>query len=363
MDRIVVFRPGALGDTLLTFPALAALRRAFPGARLAVIGNAPPLALARDAGLADAIFEYDLPWWAELFSEDGIRSPQAREVLADARLVVLWIGRDVEQVTRNLRAVGAQQIISAPGRPPADRQTHAADYLLETLLPVIGEPSLRQPGMMPLPIAPEAERWAAEEWALRGLMGKRVLALHPGSGGRSKCWPPERFAALAGRFLADGWHILVIEGPADGPAATQVMQTLAPERVQRLSGLSLPQLAALLARVALYVGNDSGVTHLAALVGAPTLALFGPTNPAIWSPRGPRVQVVWHGAGARGEAESAATVVPASQFPQAPAAEGAAHPGAAGHPMTDLSVDEMFAAARALLTHQDQSTDLRGEIC
>ncbi len=320
MDNIVVFRPGALGDTLLTFPALAALRSAFPGARLAVIGNAPALALARDAGLADAIFEYDLPWWAEVFSEDGIRSPQAREVLAGARLVVLWMGRDVEQVTRNLRALGAQAIVSAPGRPPADGQRHAAEYLLDTLLPVITEPPLEQQrGVTLLPTAPEAARWAAAEWTRRGLVGRRVLALHPDSGGRSKCWPPERFAALAGRFLVEGWHILVIEGPADGLAAARVMQKLAPERVQHLSELSLPQLAALLARVALYIGNDSGVTHLAALVGAPTLALFGPTNPAIWSPRGPRVQVVWH---------------------------GAAESGVTGHPMTDLSVDEVFAFFR-----------------
>lgn len=336
MDRIVVFRPGALGDTLLTFPALAALRRAFPGAWLAVIGNAPALALARDAGLADAIFDFDLPWWAELFSEDGIRSPQAREALVGARLVVLWMGRDVEQVTRHLRALNVQQIVSAPGRPPADRQRHAAEYLLDTLLPVITEPPLRQPGMTPLSIAMETRQWAAEEWGRRGLVGKRVLALHPGSGGRSKCWPPERFAALAGHFLAAGWQALVIEGPADEPAAARVMQMLAPGRAERLSGLSLPQLAALLARVALYIGNDSGVTHLASLAGAPTLALFGPTNPAIWSPPGSRAQVVWH---------------------------GAVESGVGGHPMNDLSVDEVYVAARALLAHQDQSTDLRGEIC
>ena len=317
LDTIVVFRPGALGDTLLTFPALAALRRAFPGARLAAIGNAPALALARDAGLADAIFAFDLPWWAELFSADGIRSPQARDVLAGARLVVLWMGRDVERMTRNLSALGAQQIVSAPGRQPVAGQRHAAEYLLDTLLPVITEPPPERSAVALLPIAPEAARWAQEEWGRRGLLGQRVLALHPGSGGRDKCWPPERFAALAGRFLAAGWRCLVIEGPADGPAVTQVMESLPPNRVQRLNNLSLPQLAALLARAALYVGNDSGVTHLAALVGAPTLALFGPTKPAIWSPRGPRARVIW--------------------------------PGAV-HPLTDLSVEEVDAAARALLT-------------
>lgn len=222
---------------------------------------------------------------------------------------------------RNLRALGVGEIVSAPGRPPEHGQQHAADYLLETLFPVISEPLRRQPNVI-LPVAPEAQQWAEEEWARRGLAGARVLALHPGSGGRSKCWPPERFAGLAGRFIDNGWRALVIEGPADGPAAARVMQALPPEYAQRLSNLPLPQLAALLARASLYVGNDSGVTHLSALVGAPTLALFGPTNPAIWSPRGPRVQVVWH---------------------------GPAQAGAAGHPMADLGVEEVFAAAQSLL--------------
>jgi heptosyltransferase-3 len=321
MDRIVVLRPGALGDTLLTFPALAALRRAFPGAQLTAIGNAPALALARDAGLADVIFDYDLPWWAGLFSEEGIRSPEAREVLAWARLAVLWIGREVEQMRCNLRALGVGEIVSAPGRPPEHGQMHAADYLLETLLPVISEPLQQRPNVI-LPVEPEAQRWAEEEWGRRGLAEARVLALHPGSGGRSKCWPPERFAALAGRFITNGWRVIVIEGPADGPAAARVMQALPPDRAQRLSNLPLLQLAALLARAGLFVGNDSGVTHLSALVGTPTLALFGPTNPAIWSPRGPRVQVVWH---------------------------GPAQAGAASHPMADLSVDEVFTAAQSLL--------------
>jgi heptosyltransferase-3 len=323
MEKIIVFRPGALGDTLLAFPALAALRRAFPGAWLGAVGNAPALALARAAGLADEAMPFDLPCWAELFAEEGMRSVEARQMLNGAKLAVVWLRDPDGLAARNLRASGISLVASAPGRPPEGVRVHAADYLLATLAPVIGDLALA-PASMPA-LTPSAEdcAWAETEWARRGLLDAPGLVLHPGSGGRAKCWPPERFAALAGRFIAAGWRVLVIEGPADSLAALQTLALLPTDAAQSAAGLSLPQLAALLARATLFIGNDSGVSHLSALLGTPTLALFGPTDPAIWAPRGPRVRVVW-----RGPAAPGALVLP---------------------PMAALSVDEVYEAAQALL--------------
>jgi ADP-heptose:LPS heptosyltransferase len=323
MQHVVVFRPGALGDTLLAFPALAALRRAFPATRLLVVGNAPALALARDAGLADEIAAFDDARWAGLFAEEGIRSAETRQMLAGTRLAVLWL-RDAEGLAaRNLGALGIPQVLSAPGRPPPEARIHAADYLLGTLTPLVGEPA---PAILPpLALDPSARIWADAEWVRRGLTDVPVLALHPGSGGRIKCWPPDRFAALAGRFITDGWQVVVLEGPVDEEAAAGALRALPAGGAQRIAGLALPQLAALLARVALYVGNDSGVSHLSSFLGTPTLALFGPTDPAIWAPRGPRARVVWAGAGAPAPADA-----PLS-------------------PMTTLSVDMVFDAAQTLL--------------
>jgi heptosyltransferase-3 len=295
MEQIVVFRPGALGDTLLTFPALAALHQAYPAARLRVVGNLPALALAREAGLADEVGSFDEVCWAALFAEEGIRSARALEVLDGARQAVLWLRDPNGLAARNLRAVGAASVLSAPGRPPDGVRVHAADYLLGTLQPLLGE-GVSLPVETPLLVpTPETRRWAEEAWAECGLLDAPVLALHPGSGGRAKCWPPEYFAALAGRFLALGWRVLVIAGPADVAAAAGVLAALPVDRAQVVSDLSLPHLVALLARASLYVGNDSGVSHLSARVGIPTLALFGPTDPAIWAPRGPRAQAVWAG--------------------------------------------------------------------
>jgi heptosyltransferase-3 len=311
--KIIVFRPGALGDTLLAFPALAALRRAFPDAHLLAVGNMPALALARGAGLADEVASFDLPHWAELFAEEGIRSAEARQALEGVGLAALWLRDSEGLAARNLRALGIPAIVSAPGRPPEGARLHAAEYLLGTLASIIGADILASAPVPMLAPSAEARAWAEGEWARRGLVGKSVLALHPGSGGHAKCWPPERFAALADGFIAAGWRVLVVEGPADGLAASQTLALLPADAAQGAAGLTLPQLAGLLARAALFVGNDSGVTHLSAMLGVPTLALFGPTDPAIWGPRGPRVRVVWPGALAPMAALSVAEVLQAAQ--------------------------------------------------
>jgi len=237
MEKIIVFRPGALGDTLLAFPALAALRRAFPGAWLGAVGNAPALALARAAGLADEAMPFDLPCWAELFAEEGMRSVEARQMLNGAKLAVVWLRDPDGLAARNLRASGISLVASAPGRPPEGVRVHAADYLLATLAPVIGDLALA-PASMPA-LTPSAEdcAWAETEWARRGLLDAPGLVLHPGSGGRAKCWPPERFAALAGRFIAAGWRVLVIEGPADSLAALQTLALLPTDAAQSAAGL------------------------------------------------------------------------------------------------------------------------------
>jgi len=116
----------------------------------------------------------------------------------------------------------------------------------------------------------------------------RFLAIHPGSGSLVKNWPADRFAALA-RSVSRDRPWLLVEGPAE--AETAGVLRAAPGVV---IAATLPPrvLGAVLATAGLYVGNDSGVSHLAAAWGARTLALFGPTDPAVWSPVGPSVEVI-----------------------------------------------------------------------
>jgi heptosyltransferase-3 len=286
IQSIAIFRPGALGDTLLAFPALAALRARYPAARLFVAGNLDALALAASSGLADLIADFAAPEWAALFADALASRPGA---LAGVDTAILWLRDPDGIVARNLRRLGIMCIIQAPGRPAAAAHIHAAAYLLATLHPLAITPPLALP---PLRLPDEAEGWADDWWRAQALRGRRVMALHPGSGERQKCWPAERYAALADALAARDVAVLLIAGPADAAAiaAVRAAQRIPPAAIA--ANLPLPRLAALLMRCAAFIGNDSGVTHLSGLLGLPTVAIFGPTNPAVWAPLGAQVRVV-----------------------------------------------------------------------
>jgi heptosyltransferase-2 len=131
--------------------------------------------------------------------------------------------------------------------------------------------------------ATHPERAQADVWAER--LPPRFLAVHPGSGSPAKNWPASRFAEAV-RALSPGRGWLLVSGPADADAAGALAGEPGGVHARELPPRLL---GALLSRAGLFLGNDSGVTHLAAAFGAPTLALFGPTDPAQWAPAGATV--------------------------------------------------------------------------
>jgi ADP-heptose:LPS heptosyltransferase len=166
-----------------------------------------------------------------------------------------------------------------------------ADHLFGALEALgIGPSRLWRPRL----VAPAWDEPAARWWREHAGPARRpVVALHPGSGGAQKCWPRARYAELAERLLGRGYGVLILLGPAEAPCSAG-WQAFAGRWSAAVcaANLDLPLVAALLRRCAAYVGNDSGVTHLAAALGVPTLAIFGPTDPGRWAPLGPRVRVL-----------------------------------------------------------------------
>ena len=306
VERYILIRPGALGDALLALPALALLRRVRPDAHVTLVARGDVLPLARASALADAVFDWSDPLWAALFADDPDDLPAhgARAVVRGAA-VVAWLSEEDGMVTRNLAAWGAWQVVVAPGRPQEDGaapREHTALLLARALAPLgIAVPATAQvlaAGMPSLRVDEDDAQTAARVWDALDLgtqESRPVVALHPGSGGSAKRWPPERFAELAWRLIAGGYWVLLVEGPADMHVTAAVQAALGTgkaDEVRIARRLGIGALAALLRRCAAYVGNDSGVSHLAALAGMPTLALFGPSDPARWAPLGPQVRVV-----------------------------------------------------------------------
>lgn len=257
------------------------------------------------AGLADRWIDFDaatvaslfVPGGAERFGKlAGLRSEGARR--APLRAAVAWCGDPDGVLERNLEQLGAERVLVAPSRPSVGAhavrpQIHMADYLVSTLQPLgISHEGPSAPIHFDLPA--ELATAGEEHLAQLGLAGRRFVAVHPGSGSASKNWPAERLAVLVERLPEVlGAAPLVLAGPADKAAVARLLARL-PTPPALVWDLPLPELAAVLRHADAYLGNDSGPTHLAAMLGCPTLALFGPTDPDRWAPRGRRVRVLRH---------------------------------------------------------------------
>jgi hypothetical protein len=283
--HILIIRPGAIGDTLLTLPVLQALRARHAHPHITLVGNAAVLPLARATGIVDDTSDYQAPQWSELFSSKGITTPALQAQLQHVELAVCWLHDSEGIVTHNLRHAGIRQVITAPGRPAPGERIHIMTYLAQTIgieLNMAGPGMCGQGPALPLPSLVPSER--------------HLLAIHPGSGGASKCWPVERFAALIARLWQRHIPILLLAGPADETRLAELEQLLPspPDSSlwHRLTNAPLLEVARQLHFCRGYLGNDTGITHLAALLGVPTLALFGPSDPAIWQPQGPIVRIL-----------------------------------------------------------------------
>jgi Glycosyltransferase family 9 (heptosyltransferase) len=256
---------------------VAALNAAGFGVTLLAPASSGPALVGPGPAEARALVAWDRPDLASLFAEEAL-PPSVHELLGGFDLVLACTRN--QRLVDHLSSLNATVVARDPQPPPG--AAHAGSWLAASLS-AAGIPEAPSP--VPLLAATPEEGRGAGEWLDR--LPADFIAIHPGSGSPSKNWPASHFAELL-----DGWPghpFLLIEGPADA-AAAEVLRSRPGAVVAHDIGVRV--LGALLARAGLFVGNDSGVTHLAAAFGAPTLALFGPTDPGLWSPLGPRVRVV-----------------------------------------------------------------------
>jgi len=273
--KVLLVRAGALGDLLLLRPTIAGLRAAGYGVSL-LAPELPGKAL-EGPGAADLVLPSDGPEVAAALADGWKAGPIAR-ALRDADAVVAFT-RSVPLLER--LAEPARRLIVHDPTPPASGG-HAALWLAHAVAPLLSSAPTLSLADVPVLSFTDAEQHDADN-RTRGLPA-RFLAVHPGSGSPSKNWPVGRFFETARRLAGeDPW--LLVTGPAEAELAAPSGAILAREWPLRMLG-------AVLARAGLFLGNDAGVSHLAAAAGAPTLALFGPTDPDVWAPVGPRVRTL-----------------------------------------------------------------------
>ncbi|SHG36713.1 ADP-heptose:LPS heptosyltransferase [Desulfacinum infernum DSM 9756] len=290
--RLGFLHQGALGDFVLFLPVLDALyrREGVPAFHLwtrPIYGS-----LLEEKPYEVHVHALSGPFWDALYHEEAWKTVPVPEELKGVE-AFFWMGqsgaRDLVARLRERLSVPVHWIRSFPAED--DGALPVAAFIAKQLSAALGRPV--DPGLPEVTPSREA-REAVRTWLeFQGLEPKGYGVVHVGSGGRAKVWPFPRWERLLSRLHeAAGTPLVFTTGPADEPYEPFVDRMASKFNGRRVSDFDLGRLAALLAWARFYAGCDSGVSHLTAAVGTPSLVIFGPTDPRVWAPQGPHVQIL-----------------------------------------------------------------------
>jgi len=277
--KILVIRGGAIGDFILTLPAIAALRQHFPRAHLEVLGYPHIAHLALVGGWVDAVRPIEARALAGFFARNGELAEELRDYFSEFDLIISYLYDPDRIFQDNVRRCTPAQFIAGPHRPDETAGIHATRVFLQPLERL----AIFDADPVPRLHLPPVETTQAGE----------VLALHPGSGSERKNWPEARWADLFQRLLqVPQRRFMLVGGEAEGGRLQHLAAAAPPSRREVCQSLPLGELARRLQRCAGFVGHDSGITHLAAAVGLPVVVLWADTPETVWRQQGDRVRLL-----------------------------------------------------------------------
>jgi heptosyltransferase-2 len=282
--KILVIRGGAIGDFILTLPALAALRQNFPDAFLEVLGYPHIAKLALAGGLVDRVQSIEARALAGFFARNGELEEDLVDYFSEFDLIVSYLYDPDRIFQTNVARCTRAQFIPGPHRPNQAERAPAAQSFLKPLerLAIFDADPVPHLGL-PTQISPLHQ-----------------IALHPGSGSEQKNWPEENWAELLEHLVnSTTFKVLLIGGEAESERLQRLGAALPPGRVRVAQSLPLPDLAQLLPECAAFIGHDSGISHLAAAVGLPGIVLWAESDQEIWRPPSEKVVVLRDARGLR----------------------------------------------------------------
>ena len=286
--KIIMIHPGALGDVLLAVPAMVRLRSRFPNHRLVLCAGEQIARLLLACRIIDAWTSMQGQICADLFAGDHSAAGQVQAWLENCDLAIAWT-KDLDgKLSESLKAVGVREVIVRSPFSTAIRATHQCDRFLEA----INEAPSDDEGAVLLTVTENLLHLGRTCLDAAGIsIGQSLAVIHPGSGSALKCVEPEILASVVIALQISGVTPVVLEGPADQEPVERLIQSCVTLPIV-LKARDVLTVAGVLAQAGLFVGQDSGITHMAGLMGVRTVALFGPTDPARWAPRGSHITVV-----------------------------------------------------------------------
>ena len=293
---VTIIHPGSLGDALLSLSAIRALRASLPGRRIGLLAGREVGGLLLAAGEIDRLFPLEGDALASLLA--GPAQPRSQwpagesfcDWLSRGDLAVGWMADPDGRLAGRLSELGVGRVMVRSPHSEDCRATHQADRFMETVQEALSTGF--QVGRLRLPEEVLATARARLETVGALRQPKQPLVfVHPGSGSPHKCSEPALSACLVGWLRTRGAVPMLVGGPADSEQLEEVADLCAgPPPV--FQGLDLLSVGGLLAQADLFLGHDSGLTHLAAALHVSTIAIFGPTDCNRWAPTGPHVTVL-----------------------------------------------------------------------
>ncbi len=300
-QRAVILQPGAIGDCVLTLPLAAFMKESLGLGGVDILGHTEYTGILPGRTCIDSIRSIDSADLHRLFVEPSAFDLADRDplinVFADYAWIVTFLGEPDSSFEQNLiftaNCSHSVEVITLSMKPPQDFARHLTEFYTEQF---IGQSGL---SLSPRQIESDdcliktskADRDRGKELLAEIDLdsSKKLIVIQPGSGGLNKCWHLDNFLAVAKQIISRGIDVVFLLGPAEverfSKARIKKMSTIA----KCVTDLSLTQVVALLTCADGFIGNDSGITHLAAGLGIRTLGVFGPTNPTVYRPVGPTV--------------------------------------------------------------------------
>ena len=274
-SSLLIIHQGSLGDLVLTLPVVIALRKKFN--RIDMLCPRQQGRLAAQLELIEKGYPLEAAYFATLFSNQI--DPKIKDLIRNYTSVLVF--SFARELTNSIRQITECQCIQIPPRPPAGEKIHVTEFLLDNLMDCgLLEAPHEDDGIFTLQREPNTD-------AGRSINTEKII-IHPGSGSTRKRWPLAQFLKLADVLSKRGLQPHFVCGPAE-PDLAEALQ-LQNQKVQNPSELTA--LVDWLESAGGYIGNDSGVSHLAAFLGLPSVVIFGPSDPVRWRPVGPRVEIV-----------------------------------------------------------------------
>lgn len=303
VDHILIRGTNWIGDTVMTLPAVAAIRTTFPRARITVLVKPWVADIFRLCPDVDEILIYQrpgvhdgLPGLLQLVSELRKRDFDAAILLQNAIEAAIIAFLACIPVRAGYRSDGRGLLLTHPvARSKAILKVHQTDYYLEMVKALGCQPAGRDVHLRPGPTHDLLARTLLKRFGLEE--GRLLIGMAPGAAyGPAKKWFPERYSLVANKLADEFSAQIALFGSSEDHDTATAVQAQAKYQLFDLTGkTSLNEAMALMSRCRLFISNDSGLMHVAAALGVPTVAIFGSTNPATTSPPGRQNTIIYKG--------------------------------------------------------------------